>query len=106
MILLVTYQEKKIKSKINPQQFSVYQLKKSCLLDLRRPPCTAWIYCRTIYGVAKKALNQSIKRNKERFPKDFVFQLNQEEKIELVTNCDHLSRLKYSSSLPYAFTEH
>ena len=35
-----------------------------------------------------------------------VFQLNKKEKIELVTNCDHLSRLKYSSTLPYAFTEH
>jgi hypothetical protein len=51
-------------------------------------------------------LNQAVKRNKERFPQDFVFQLSKEEKIELVTNCDHLSRLKHSSTLPYAFTEH
>ena len=53
-----------------------------------------------------KVLNQAVKRNKERFPQDFVFQLSKEEKIELVTNCDHLSRLKHSSTLPYAFTEH
>jgi len=59
-----------------------------------------------LYGVTTKALNQAVKRNKERFPQDFVFQLNKKEKIELVTNCDHLSRLKYSSTLPYAFTEH
>jgi phage regulator Rha-like protein len=59
-----------------------------------------------LYGVNTKALNQAVKRNKERFPSDFVFQLNKKEKIELVTNCDHLSRLKYSSTLPYAFTEH
>lgn len=59
-----------------------------------------------LYGVTTKALNQAVKRNKERFPQDFVFQLNKKEKIELVTNCDHLSRLKYSTTLPYAFTEH
>ena len=60
----------------------------------------------TIYGVPTKALNQAVKRNAERFPEDFVFQLDSEEKAEVVTNCDHLSRLKFSKSLPYAFTEH
>jgi hypothetical protein len=49
-----------------------------------------------LYGVTTKALNQAVKRNKERFPQDFVFQLNKKEKIELVTNCDHLSRLNLS----------
>lgn len=33
-------------------------------------------------------------------------ELTPEEKIEVVTNCDHLSKLKYSSALPNAFTEH
>jgi hypothetical protein len=56
----------------------------------------------TIYGVPTKALNQAVKRNAERFPGDFVFQLDSEEKAEVVTNCDHLSRLKFSKSLPYA----
>lgn len=60
----------------------------------------------TIYGVPTKALNQAVKRNAERFPEDFLFQLDSEEKAEVVTNCDHLSRLKFSKSLPYAFTEH
>jgi phage regulator Rha-like protein len=59
-----------------------------------------------LYGVTTKALNQAVKRNKNRFPQDFVFQLSKKEKVEVVTNCDHLSRLKYSPSLPYAFTEH
>ncbi len=35
-----------------------------------------------------------------------MFQLNAEEKTEVVANCDHLAQLKYSPSLPYAFTEH
>lgn len=59
-----------------------------------------------LYGVTTKALNQAVKRNASRFPPDFVFQLTAKEKVEVVTNCDHLSRLKYSKSLPHAFTEH
>lgn len=59
-----------------------------------------------LYGVATKALNQAVKRNSERFPDEFMFQLSQTEKDEVVTNCDHLTRLKFSKTLPYAFTEH
>jgi hypothetical protein len=35
-----------------------------------------------------------------------MFQLTRQEKEEVVTNCDHLKRLKFSPNLPYAFTEH
>ena len=35
-----------------------------------------------------------------------MFQLTIEEKAEVVANCDHLAQLKFSPSLPYAFTEH
>ena len=35
-----------------------------------------------------------------------MFQLTKDEKEEVVTICDHLRQLKYSPSLPYAFTEH
>jgi hypothetical protein len=59
-----------------------------------------------IYGVATKVLNQAVARNADRFPLDFVFRLTQKEKIEVVTNCDHLARLKFSPVLPRAFTEH
>lgn len=58
------------------------------------------------YGVTTKRLNEQVKRNKDRFPEDFMFQLSKEEKAEVVANCDHLSKLKYSKTLPYAFTEH
>ncbi|MDH5721164.1 MAG: ORF6N domain-containing protein [Spirochaetia bacterium] len=53
-----------------------------------------------MYGVETKVLNQSVKRNIERFPEDFMFQLTKDEKAEVVTNCDHLKRLKYSPNLP------
>jgi len=59
-----------------------------------------------LYGVATKRLNQQVKRNSDRFPEDFMFRLTQQEKDEVVANCNHLSRLKFSPALPHAFTEH
>ncbi len=59
-----------------------------------------------LYGVETKRLNEQVRRNRERFPEDFMFQLTAEEKTQVVANCDHLSRLKFSPTLPYAFTEH
>jgi phage regulator Rha-like protein len=59
-----------------------------------------------LYGVTTKRLNEQIKRNRKRFPDDFVFQLTAEEKTKVVANCDHLTKLKFSKTLPYAFTEH
>jgi hypothetical protein len=58
------------------------------------------------YGVPTKRLNEQVKRNKDRFPDDFMFKLTQSEKAEVVANCDHLQNLKYSKTLPYVFTEH
>jgi hypothetical protein len=46
-----------------------------------------------------------VKRNIKRFPSDFMFQLNNKEKDELVTNCDRFKKLKYSTANPYAFIE-
>jgi len=58
-----------------------------------------------LYGVQTKRLNEQVKRNKKRFPDDFMFQLTLEEKEEVVANCDHLKLLKFSPHLPLAFTE-
>ena len=58
------------------------------------------------YGVATKRLNEQVKRNRRRFPRDFVFRLTAREKAEVVANCDHLAKLKYAKGLPNAFTEH
>lgn len=58
-----------------------------------------------LYCVKTKVLNQAVKRNSERFPANFMFKLSDDEKKELVTNCDRFDRLKYSSVNPYAFTE-
>ncbi len=56
--------------------------------------------------VIGKRLNEQVKRNSKRFPKDFMFQLTIEEKNEVVAKCDHLRKIKFSSHLPNAFTEH
>lgn len=58
------------------------------------------------YGVATRRLNEQVKRNARRFPRDFVFQLTPAERLEVIAKCDNLSKLKFSKGLPYAFTEH
>jgi ORF6N domain-containing protein len=59
-----------------------------------------------LYGVSTKRLNEQVKRNRERFPVDFMFRLTSQEKAEVVADCDHLRNLKFSPVLPSAFTEH
>ena len=58
-----------------------------------------------MYGVENKRLNEQAKRNIERFPNQFRFQLSDDEKTKLVANCDRFEKIKYSSVNPYAFTE-
>jgi hypothetical protein len=58
-----------------------------------------------VYGVKTKRLNEQVKRNSARFPEDFMFQLTEKEKVEVVANCDHLGKIKYSATNPFAFTE-
>ena len=59
-----------------------------------------------LYGVETKYLNRQVKRNKQRFPREFMFQLIPNERDELVTNWHRFESMKHSSVLPYAFTEH
>lgn len=73
-----------------------------------------------LYGVATKVFNQAIKRNIERFPTDFMFQLTEEEGVSLrsqivTLNADDSLRSQFVTSnvgrggrryLPYVFTEH
>lgn len=58
-----------------------------------------------LYEVQTKRLNEQVKRNIQRFPESFRFQLTEIEKKELVADCDRFKTLKHSTSLPYAFTE-
>lgn len=58
-----------------------------------------------LYQVETRAFNQAVKRNEERFPPSFRFQLTKEELREVITNCDNPGRLRFSPQTPYAFTE-
>lgn len=57
-----------------------------------------------LYGVETKRLNEQVKRNIERFPNDFMFQLNKEE-VEIMKSQNATSSWGGDRRLPYAFTE-
>ncbi len=59
-----------------------------------------------LYGVETKYLNRQVRRNRARFPEEFMFRLTVKEKNELVTNWHRFFSLKHSNAQPYAFTEH
>ncbi len=61
-----------------------------------------------LYGVQTMVLNQAVKRNKDRFPEDFMFQLNREEMKNWISQFV-ISNSSLKMGLrkpPYAFTEH
>lgn len=61
-----------------------------------------------LYGVAPKILLQAVKRNAERFPSDFMFQLTRQEVTRLrsqIVTLKNLGRGQHIKYLPYAFTE-
>ena len=58
-----------------------------------------------LYGVSTKALNQAVKRNRNRFPEDFMFRLNADETRSLRSQIVTLKRGEHLKYSPYAFTE-
>jgi phage regulator Rha-like protein len=58
-----------------------------------------------LYGVKPIALRQQVKRNKDRFPADFIFQLTQKEAENLVSQNVIPSKQSFGGYLPYVFTE-
>lgn len=59
-----------------------------------------------LYQVETKQLKRQVKRNIERFPKDFMFELTKGEYDSLRSQIGTLKRGEHSKFLPYAFTEH
>jgi len=58
-----------------------------------------------LYEVETGALNRAVKRNIERFPDDFMFQLTKDELTEVMPNWHNLQNLKFRPALPFVFTE-
>ena len=84
--------------------FSSYEVE-NLIFTIRNKQVMIDYHLAELYGVETKVLNQQVKRNIERFPERFRFQLTDAERDKVVTNCDHLSKLKFSKTNPYAFTE-
>lgn len=58
-----------------------------------------------LYGVQTKEINQAVKNNPRKFPEGYIFELDDQEKIEVVKIFDHLQNLRFSPQHPKAFTE-
>jgi len=59
-----------------------------------------------LYGVETRVLKQAVKRNRDRFPVRYMFELTKEENAMLRSANTTLKHGEYSKYLPYAFTEH
>ena len=60
-----------------------------------------------LYGVLTLRLNEQVKRNRDRFPDDFVFQLTAEEAAALTSQIAMSNKGRGGRrALPYVFTEH
>lgn len=59
-----------------------------------------------LYGVETKQLKRQVKRNLERFPEDFMFELTREEYNSLRSQIGTLKKGEHSKFLPMVFTEH
>ena len=67
------------------------------ILFLRSKRVMLDAYLAVVFGTTTKRLNERVKRNLDRFPGDFLFQLTDEEKEWVVANCDHLRQLRFFS---------
>ena len=82
------------------------QIIQNKIFELRGLKVTFDFDLSTLYGVENRILKQTVKRNIERFPSDFMFQLSKNEWQELITICDNLpENAKFSPATPYAFTQ-
>ena len=59
-----------------------------------------------LFGVETKRLKEQVRRNIERFPEHFMFELTKEENEVLMSQFAALEQGKYSKYLPFAFSEH
>ena len=77
----------------------------SAIFEIRGERVMLDVDLAVVYGVTTRRLKEQVRRNRDRFPEGFMFELTLEEKDELVAKCDRLMALKHSSTSPYVFTE-
>ena len=86
-------------------QIATYLVVEDRIIEVRQQNVIIDSDVADLYGVETKQINQALSRNSNKFPDGYVISLTKQEKEEVVTNCDHLEKLKFSPSLPKAFTE-
>jgi hypothetical protein len=81
----------------------------SKIFTIRRIQVMLDFHIAEFFNVETKRLNEQVKRNEKRFPKHFMFQLNQAEWSTTQIKIDGILRSQFATSkrrtLPYAFTE-
>lgn len=82
-----------------------YQEVKEKIISLRGQDVILDFAVAELYGVETREINQAVKNNLKKFPDGYVFELNKQEKTEVIKNFDDLNSMKFSPTLPKAFTE-
>lgn len=86
-------------------ELTIHSEVESKILEMRQQHIIIDADVSELYGVETKRINEAVKNNPDKFPKDYFFELDSKEKNELVENFDRFKNLKHSSASPKAFTE-
>ncbi len=82
-----------------------YDQVKSKIIEIRDQKVILDSDVAELYGVETRDINKAVKNNPDKFPRNYIIQINKNEKRELVENFHRFNPLKHSTSLPKAFTE-
>jgi hypothetical protein len=75
------------------------------ILLIREEKVILDVHLAELYGVETRALKQAVKRNMDRFPEDFMYELTEEEVEEVVSQNVIPHKKHFGGAKPYAFTE-
>lgn len=75
------------------------------IIELRGQKVMLDFHLAELYEMETRALKQAVRRNKNRFPSDFMFELNENEISDLVSQFVIPSKSKLGGAVPFAFTE-
>lgn len=82
-----------------------YQAVKDKIVHLRNQDVILDFAVAELYGVETREINQAVKNNPSKFPEGYVFEINKEEKAEVIKIFDNLGNVRFSPKPPKAFTE-
>lgn len=82
-----------------------YDQVKSKIIEIRNQKVILDSDVAVLYGVETRDINKAVKNNPKKFPNNYIFTLDENEKLEAVENFHRFNSLKHSTSLPKVFTE-